>query len=138
MVEPAGRGHVGHEVARVLGGDDARGELEVGDHQLIADPQGRDVGLDAGRQIARLGLDREGERVLLEQTAVAHTDRLPGQVDRHLGRLLRPRPGEDLEQDLESAGLEGNSRQEALPEAEEARHRVAYRREGAGEQGPGL
>ena len=65
--------------------DDAGGQREVGDPQLVADRELAHVDLDLAGDVLGLGLDRQAEDGLLEQTAVAHADRLADEVQRDLG-----------------------------------------------------
>src|SRR5439155_11279949 len=64
---------------------DARGQPQVGDPDVVADGELRDVVLDRHRDVARHRLDRQREELLLEEATVAYADRLAGEVDGDLG-----------------------------------------------------
>ena len=57
-------------------GDDALGQRDVFDAQLVADGEALDVDLDRHRDVAGHRLDGEVEEQLLEQAAVLHAGRL--------------------------------------------------------------
>ena len=62
------------------------GSVELGEAELVADLERRDVVLDPGRDVLRLGLDRQREDELLDDAAVAHAGGLAGEVEADLRR----------------------------------------------------
>ena len=68
------------------GRGDAGRQRQLGEAELVADLERRDVVLDPGRDVLRLGLDRQREDELLEDAAVAHAGGLAGEVEADLRR----------------------------------------------------